>query len=73
MTVFFEATRIERMGLFSAAAGAGEGVGERRGGAQGVGLAHHFVVGKAPGIGGKAALLCLNLQEDARVANGGIN
>ena len=61
------------MGLFSAAAGAGEGVGERRGGAQGVGLAHHFVVGKAPGIGGKAALLCLNLQEDARVANGGIN
>lgn len=54
----------------AAAEVAGEGVGERRGGAQGVGLAHHFVVGKAPGIGGKAALLRLNLQEDARVANG---
>ena len=55
----------------AAAEVAGEGVRERRGGALGIGLAHHVVSGKTPGIGGKAALLCLNLQENAGVGNGG--
>ena len=57
----------------AAAEVAGEGVGERRGGAQGIGLAHYVVSGEAPCVGGKAAPLCLNLQEDAGVGNGGIN
>ena len=57
----------------AAAEVAGEGVGERRGGALRIGLAHHVVSGKTPGIGGKAALLRLNLQEDAGVGDGGIN
>ena len=55
----------------AAAEVAGEGVRERRGGALGIGLAHHVVSGKTPGIGGKAALLCLTLQENAGVGNGG--
>ena len=45
----------------AAAEVAGEGVRERRGGALRIRFAHHFVVGKSPGVGGKAALLCLNL------------
>ena len=57
----------------AAAEVAGEGVRKWRSGAQGIGLSHHFVVGKAPGVGGKAALLRLNLQENAGVGYGGIN
>ena len=57
----------------AAAEVAGKGVGERRSSALRIRLAHHVVSGKAPGVGGKAALLRLNLQEDAGVGNGGIN
>ena len=57
----------------AAAEVAGEGVRERRDGALRIRLAHHVVSGKTPGIGGKAALLRLNLQEDAGVGYGGIN